>query len=199
MNQKLSLSGSGSVRRVVVGRFLYFVLKRASTPVQISFDGNDFKVASQGDTYGPIEAASVWFKAEAGLDSDVEFTASLEPVRYQEQAQSNAPTEAFGNLGIADGAGANNGMPACDANGNLIITNAMALLISGKRNGKRRQMITFAVSKNSPASFAVKDANGKTFKVMDAGDDFAYPTDSDFIVSGAGGNAWVSIGQIFLK
>jgi len=90
-------------------------------------------------------------------------------------------------------------LPACDANGFLLVTNAMALLISGvDSNGRRRQSIVFSMASNSPASLNVLDANGAAYMTLAAGDKIERVTDSNFTISGAGGTAWVTIGQDFL-
>lgn len=199
MSNPITISADGAVKRIVIGRFRYLVLRRASNPVQISFDGSWFKPARQGMTFGPIDATSVTFKAENGLASDVEFDTDMQPLTYQEQAQSNASTYAFGNLGVAIGGAAAGGLPACDANGYLQITNGMALLLDSTKDGNRRVSVTLTVAANSPAPLNVLDENGKAMMTVIAGDQVEIVHDAKLKLSGAGGTAWATVGQFFLK
>ena len=201
MSQRTTnLLANGAPQQETLGTFKYLIFRKVTAACSSSLDGNDWKPVTKNDRLGPLSNCDrIFFQATAGVVASVTFDFDILPVNAQDTAQSNASTYAIGNLGIANGAAAAGGKPACTAAGFLAITDAMAFPIPGTDNGHGRQMITFAVSKNSPASLNVLDENGFTFKTMDAGDDFAYPTDAKFILSGAGGIAWVSVGQIFVR
>ena len=117
----------------------------------------------------------------------------------QDNSQSNSGHYAFGNLGIAFGASASGGLPACDSSGFLQVTSGMNLSVPGTNNGHRRQIITFSVSAASASNLQILDANGFAFMTILPGNDRAFVTDSAFKISGASGTAAVTIGEIYLN
>ena len=195
----LTVAAGGSPQKLAMGGYVYAIVRSINAPVEISFDGEVWQPARQNDSYGPLtDAKDIYFRASGGLDCTVTFAVSLTKLSAQDTAVSNAQHFAQGNLGIATGAAAAGGLPACDANGFLQVTNAMQLAVSGMNKSHRRQILTVSVSANSPAALNILDVNGANFRTLQAGQDIAIVTDADFVFSGAGGTAWVSLGQLFL-
>lgn len=202
MNSRITnIAATGAIAQETLGTYRYLYIDSATRAFELSFDGNAWQpgVANKYYDLSATVQSRVYFRAVNGLAATVNFSYNVQPFTVQSTAQSNASTYCVGNLGIATGASSTSELPACDVHGNLLITNAMSLLIEGTHEGNQRQMITFAVDKSSSASLNVLDPDGNNFKTMNPGDDFAYPTDSIFYLSGAGGTALVSVGQIFLK
>ena len=201
MNKTLSVKATGEVEQLPLGSYLYFYIRSASAPLQLSFDGNTWQDCGQNDNFGPLDPVPtrISFRAVNGIASNVTFSYSKTPIQSQDPAQSNAKSYILGNLGVATGAAAAGGLPQCDANGFLLVTNNMNLALSGIDSGHRRQLITFSLSANSPAPLNILDANGKAFMTILAGQQISLPTDSPMNLSGAGGTAWVTVGQIFLS
>ena len=202
--QTLNILANGSPEKRSLGAYTYVVIRAANVPTEISFDGQVWQPAGKNDSFGPLEPAAqnIYFRAASGLAGAVTFAFGLSKIVVQDTAQSNASHYALGNINIAVGAAANAafaGSPACDANGYLQITNAMQLAVSGVNNSHRRQLITFDVSPQSPASLNVTDTNGKVFYVIPAGQARQIVTDADLVISGAGGTAWAAVGQLFLN
>ena len=199
--QTINLLASGSPEKRSLGSYTHVRITAVNAPCEVSFDGQVWQPAAQNNSFGPLNpaASDIYFRASGGVAAVVSFTFGLTPQSGQDTAQSNAQTYALGNLGVAIGAGAAGGLPACDGDGYLQITNAMAFVVPGTNNNHRRQVITFSVSKNSPASLNLLDANGFAFMTIAAGQQIALSTDAQFTLSGAGGTAWVTVGQIFLS
>ena len=97
------------------------------------------------------------------------------------------------------GAPAAGGNPACSALGFLQITDGMLLKVPGVKDGKRRLDVTFCLQTGSAFNLNVLDATGKAFMTIPPGATVQKVMDADFFVSGAGGTAAVTIGQVFLK
>lgn len=103
----------------------------------------------------------------------------------------------FGNLGVPDNTGAVGGLPACDINGHLVITDGMNLLVPGVRNGQRRSSIIIRVASDSAYTLKITGSIGTTFLHMIAKDIIKLDVDDDLIFSGINGPATCTIGQIF--
>lgn len=198
----LNLTADGLPQNLALGAYKYVVLRNVQGTVQVSFDGQNWTAASQNDRFGAFAEplpSKIYFRATNGIAAVVTFLSSLEPITIQDTATSVASTEIFGNLGIATGAAAAGGNPACSAFGFLQITDAMNFPVSGTRNGKRRLDVTFCVKAGSAFNLNVLDATGKAFMTIPPGATVQKVMDADFTVSGAGGLAEVTIGQVFLK
>lgn len=198
MNYNVNIVANGSPEVVATGSQKHLLIRSATAAFQISFDGSYWKDSGKNEVYSqPFDR--VYFRT-SGVACSVVFSCDSNPISAQDTAQSTASTAPVGNLGIANATAAANGNPQCDANGFLIITNAMAFKVSGKNaEGNRRQIIIFSLSANSPQALQVMDANGNGFMTIPAGTVIPLVTDGDFILSGAGGDAWVTIGQMFLN
>ena len=183
-------------------------VKAVSGTISVAMDGKAASPIYSGTVlYGPFSYLN--FFNPSGADAVVSFFVGDDVVPFQpaDNGQSNARSLLFGNLGIRTLSPANvafPGSPAYDANGYLQITNAMRLLVAGNRNGLRRQTAFISVSPNSPAAVTVQapDTNvGAEFSAMTlaAGSQVPLTFDSDFFLSGTGGTAWVTVGQVFLQ
>ncbi len=200
MNATQDILASGAVSQLLIGPFTYFRVKSATAAFQLQFDNGPWLDAIQNDAFGPLDPVHrVSFRAVGGVASTVKMIYSLTPIAAQDTAQSNASVYPVGNLGIAVNAAAANGLPACDADGFLIITNAMNLKVSGLNNGHRRQLITFSMKAASPASLNVLDPQGCVVITVLAGQQIQLPFDCDYTLSGATGSAWCNVGQHFLN
>ena len=190
-----TVTNPGTVKSPKGGRFFY--LRSTTTPLQIAFDsGTPFQMEGGFKVTEPF--ASVQFFNPTAFPIVVVFYIGSAGIDYVGTNDVKlAATYALGNLGIAVSAAAANGLPACDANGFLIITNSMNLLVPGTNNGHRRQKITFSVSTASPSPLNLLDLNGNVYMTIFLGQQIALTEDSTFILSGAGGNAWVTVGQTF--
>jgi len=198
MNYNVNLTADGSVQAVATGTFNFLRVLSDTAAFQISFDGNTWKDAAKNN-YFKQTASRVYFRTVNGAASAVVFACDAKEIQAQDTAQSNSPTNAVGNLGIANGTAAGNGNPQCDNNSYLYITNAMALNVPGvNAAGNRRQIIIFSVPTTSPAPLQVLDANGNGFMTIPAGTVIPLVTDATFILSGAGGVAYCTIGQMYL-
>jgi len=80
------------------------------------------------------------------------------------------------------------------------VLNSANYKVSGTNNGHRRQLVTFTMAPATSYAYALNilDANGFSVMTMLPGQIIALPTDSDLYISGAGGTAGVTIGQMFL-
>jgi hypothetical protein len=200
-DQTITANANGSPEKRALGAYTYVIIRSASAAAQVSFDGQAWQTANQNDSYGPLspQPANIYFRSTAGVATTVTFSFGDSKMSQQPAAQSNASTGAVGNLGIANGTAAANGNPQCDANSLLYITNNMALAVPGvNAAGNRRQIIIFSVPNNSPAPLQVMDANGFGFMTIPAGTVIPLVTDSAFILSGSGGTAYCTIGQMLL-
>jgi len=175
-------------------------VKLSTLAITVAFDGKDAQPVNSGTVLpGPFNSLN-FFNSNA-VNVTVEFFVgdSAVPFFPQDNSLASASTYIFGDLGVAVSAGAANGLPACDANGFLVITNNMALVVAGTNNGHRRQTITFSLSSASPAPLNLLDASGRAFMTILAGQQIALDTDAAITLSGAGGSAWCTVGQIFLS
>ncbi len=198
----LNLTADGLPQNLALGAYKYVVLRNVQGTVEVSFDGQNWTIASQNDRFGAFAEplpSRIYFRATNAVAGVVTFLSSLEPISIQDTATSVARTEIFGNLGIATGAWAAGANPACSAFGFLQITDAMSLPVLGTRNGKRRLDVTFCVKAGSAFNLNVLDPTGKAFMTIPPGATIQKVMDADFNVSGAGGTAEVTIGQTFLK
>jgi hypothetical protein len=201
MTRSTDIAANGAIAQEVLGAFNFLYVLTATASFQISFDGNTWVDSGGNKKYDRTGKGSerVYFRAKNGVAATVTFDYDLSPISFQDTAQSNRATAALGNFGIATGAAAAGGKPACDANGYLQITNAMNLAVAGTNaSGQRRQVIIFSLATASPAPLNVLDPNGFAFMTIAAGQTISLVTDSAFILSGAGGTAWATVGQIFL-
>lgn len=175
-------------------------VKTSTLPLTVAMDGKEAQPVQSGTVLqGPFKWLN--FFNSAAVDVTVTFYTGDEAVLFSpaDNQQAAASTYVFGNLGIATSAGAAGGNPACDANGFLQITNAMALSVAGTNNGHRRQTVTLSMSSQSPASLNILDSGGRAFMTILSGQQIALDTDATLVLSGAGGTAWVTVGQIFLS
>jgi len=199
MKYSANILAGGDVQAVATGTFNFLRITSATADFQISFDGSAWKESQKND-YFQQTSQRVYFRTVNAVAATVTFNCDINPIPGQDISSASASTVPQGNLGIVNGAAAAGGLPACDANGFLIITNVMNLKIPGTNaNGNRRQIIIFSTSANSPAALQVMDANGFGFMTIPAGTVMPFVTDGDLLLSGAGGNAWVTVGQMFLK
>jgi hypothetical protein len=201
MQYTVKINATGEVEQRSIGAYKFVMIRSATAAFQLSFDGVTWRNAGANDRF-PLSKSydAIYFKALNANAATVTFEAAKQAFTTQDTAQSNRPTAAQGNLGIANNTAAANGLPQCDGNGYLYITNSMALNVAGTNDtGNRRQIIIFSVAANSPAALQVMDANGNGFMTIPAGTVIPLVTDSTFILSGAGGTAYVTIGQMFLS
>jgi hypothetical protein len=201
MQYTVNIKATGEVEQRSIGAYRFVMIRSASAAFQLSFDGVTFSNAGANDRF-PLSHNydAIYFKSVNGAAATVTFEASKQAFTTQDTSQSNRPTTAQGNLGIANNTAAANGLPQCDGNGYLYVTNAMALNVAGINGaGNRRQIIIFSVAANSPAALQVMDSNGNGFMTIPAGTVIPLVTDSTFILSGAGGTAYVTVGQMFLS
>ena len=198
---KLNLAADGSPQPLALGAYAFIVMRSVNGTVEVSFDGQTWQPALQNDKFGPLEPNpnNIFFRATNGVAATVTFIASLKEIRIQDTATSVAATEIFGNLGIAVGAPAAGGNPACSALGFLQITDGMLLKVPGVKDGKRRLDVTFCLQTGSAFNLNVLDKNGFAFMTIAPGAALQKVMDADFWLSGAGGTASVTIGQVFLK
>lgn len=195
-----SVKATGETEQRSLGEFSFVKIIASTQPFQISFDGVTFQTVTQNDyLQTSLPRSNVFARALNGLASVFTLKTSKTPFSSQDTAQSNVPTNAIGNFGILPNTAAAGGMPACDANGYLQITNNMQLPVPSSTNGHRRQMLLITMSANSPFPLNILDANGCAFMTLAIGAPAVmFPTDSAFILSGASGTAWATVGQVFL-
>ena len=194
-----TIQPGNSIAETCVGNFL--TVKQCNLPLTLTLGGSQQKTVKAGSVIPMDGQKNIGLKNGNAVAVTVSFEVDDKPGTFvaDDNSTSNATNYAFGNLGIATGAGASGGLPACDANGFLQVTNGMNLAVSGTNNGHRRQILTFSLSGSSPAALNVLDANGLAFMTILAGQQIALVTDAAFTISGAGGTAWVTVGQIFLN
>lgn len=196
----LTLPANGLPSSLALGAYKFVVIRKMSGTVEVCFDGQQWHPAAQNDRFTmPAEMTEIAFRATNAVAATVSFIASLETLNIQDTATSVAATKIFGNLGIANGAPATGALPACSALGFLQITNAMNLLVSGTKDGKRRLDVTFCVKAGTAINLNVLDENGFAFMTIPPGATVQKVMDADFYLSGAGGLAEVTVGQVFLK
>ena len=199
MNRTTQVPASGSPVQETLGGFKYFIIRSATAAVQVSFDGNVWHDAEPNDLLNPTDASRVYLRSTNSVAATVVFSYSKTPLSVQDTATSSASVTPQGNLGIANGAAAANGLPACDANGFLSITNGMLLKLAGTSpTGNRRQILILSVSANGAALQVLISAT-VGFMSIAPGSSFPLVTDSDFYISGSGGTAKVTIGEFYLK
>lgn len=196
----VNLQASGAVEIVATGTFNFLRILSATGAFQISFDGSHWKDSAKNNYYRQT-AQRAYFRTVNGQSAAVVFASDLNEIAAQDTAQSQATTFVLANLGVPVGAAAGAVLPACDANGYLQITNNMMLLVSGKNAGRPRQTIVFSVSSGSLNVLTPDSTLGNqyVFMTIPAGQVIPLDSDTDWILSGAGGTAKVSVGQIFLN
>ncbi len=204
MSYQLNVDNTGAPQKLALGGYAYVIIRAATSPTEVSFDGQNWHTANLNDSFGPLQpqAKDIYFRAVNNIAATVTFDTSLSKLTPQSTAQSQASTFAVANLGIAVGAPVNGVLPACDANGYLQITNAALYYISGKSNGHSRQQIIFSVSSGSLNVLTPNSTLAGAqyvFMTIPAGQVISLDSDTDWIVSGAGGLCKASIGQIFLN
>ena len=196
------IAAGGSAMHVWPGKVLS--VKSSTLPLTICFDGQDSDAACKAGRvfdYSPGGFTTVNLTNPNAVAVTITFYIGDAAVTYapDDNANSNAQMIPLGNMGVAIGAAAAGGLPACDSTGFLLVTNAMALALPGVDSaGRRRQSVVFSMASNSPASLNILDATGCAYMTLAAGDKIERVTDANFTLSGAGGTAWVTIGQDFL-
>ncbi len=195
MNRTTQIPASGIPVTETLGTFKFLRIRSVTGAVQISFDANAWVAANLNDQFSPAGASRVFFKTDGGVAVSYGNT----PFTAQDTSTSASTTEPQGNLGVVNGAVAANGLPACDGNGFLTVTNAMLLKVPGTNaKGNRRQILILAVSANG-AALQVLIAPTVGFTSIAPGTTFPFVSDSDFYISGSGGDSKVTIGEFYLK
>ena len=185
-------------------------VKTVGGSATVALDGKGPTPVSGGTVLnGPFSTVNIFNGSAA--DWTITFFVGDAAVLFApgDNSTNNAKSYLWGNLGIKTNAGASStfvGAPACDANGFLQITNAMYLLVSGNRNGARRQVLTLSVDPNAAFALNVLDPNsgpGGEFAAITLakGSQIELLTDSDGVLSASGVGLFVgvTIGQIFLS
>lgn len=197
-----TIQPGNSIAETCVGNFL--TVKQCSLPLTLTLGGSQQKTVKAGSVIPMDGQKNIGLTNGNAVAVTVSFEVDDKPGTFvaDNNSTSNASTFAIANLGIAVNAAVNGALPACDANGYLQITNGAFYLISGKSNGHTRQQIVFSVSAGSlnvltPDSTLV--GNQFVFMTIPAGQVISLDSDTDWIVSGAGGLCKASIGQIFLN
>ena len=195
--ENIVIPANGSKVELCAGKVL--TIKKSTLPI-VAVIGADSRTVKSGSIVDTGEFTVVNFLNGNAVPVTLSYWIGEKKGDYtaDDNSSANAGHYAFGNLGVAIGAAAANGLPACNANGFLQITNAMQITVSGVNNGHRRHLITINVDTNSPAPLNIVDVNGNNFRTLQAGQDFALPTDATFVLSGAGGTANASIGELYL-
>jgi hypothetical protein len=194
-----------------------FTLKAATLPVNVAFDGGTERSLKAGAVInltatGGFKLVTLINKNSVAVTVTFYIAEVAAAFSANDNAASNAQTYLYGNCGIANSAnanlpnsdGSNGGVTniACDASGYLSIPNTPNIKIVGTNTGHRRQVIIFSIAPTTVSAngLNVLDPNGITVLTIPAGSPpVAFPTDSDVFVSGAGGTAKVTIGQVFLS
>jgi len=185
-------------------------IKSATLPFTVAIDGTAPTAAQAGTVlHGPFNVLN-FFNPNA-VPITIGYYLADTQVSYSpsDSSASNAATYLYGNCGIA--ANGNKNLPnsnggntnvAADPNGYLKITNNPNIVIANLNNGHRRQMILFTIAPvaiGTGASLNILDANGNPFMTIPAGSPpVALTTDGVIWVSGVGGTAYVTIGEIYL-
>lgn len=179
-------------------------IKTVTGPLTVQMNGGGSQpVASGSALTGPFKFLTFCNAGSVAVTVGFYAGDNIVPYAPADNSASNAKSVLLGNLGIATGAAAANGNPACDGAGYLQVTNAMYLLVSGTRNGARRQVLYLSVSPTSAVGLNVLDSNSSGAAqyagiTLAPGSQIELLTDSDVILSGNGGTAAVTVGQIFL-
>lgn len=194
-----TIAAGGSTMDIWPGKVL--TVKSCPLALTVCFDGQDtdanFKSGRVYDQ-GSFRTVNIINPNSASVTVTYIIGDTAASYSPDDSSASIAASYALGNLAILNSAAATGSLPACNAFGYLQITDGMALWILGTNNGHRRQIITFSMSSTSPASLNILESNGATFMTLSAGDKIVLITDADFYLSGAGGTASVTVGQIFL-
>jgi hypothetical protein len=184
-------------------------VKTVGGSATVALDGKGPTPVSGGTVLnGPFSTVNIFNGSAA--DWTITFFVGDAAVLFApgDNSTNNAKSYLWGNLGIKTNTAANSypNAPACDANGFLQITSNMYLLVSGTRNGARRQVLTLSVSPTAPVYLNVLDPNsgadGEYAAItLAAGSQIELLTDSDVILSasGVGQVVGVTVGQIFLS
>jgi len=207
--QTVTIAASGAPEKRSLGSYAYVVIRDATVAAEVSFDGQVWQPAGRNDSFGPLSppASDIYFRASGGAAGTVTFAFGLQKLVQQDTAQSNAKTFLLGNCGIATNSNVTT-LPAsdgsqqvipCDASGYLSIPNNFNILVPGTNGAKRRQMILFGVSSLSPMGLNIQDSNQCAVMTIAPGQQVVLSTDSDLYMSGAGGIAKATVGQIFLS
>jgi len=146
-------------------------VKTVGGSATVALDGKGPTPVSGGTVLnGPFSTVNIFNGSAA--DWTITFFVGDAAVLFApgDNSTNNAKSYLWGNLGIKTNAGANStfvGAPSCDANGFLQITSNMYLLVSGTRNGARRQVLTLSVSPTAPVYLNVLDPNSGAFAIND--------------------------------
>ncbi len=201
LDSTFTIPAGGANMQVTAGKYLS--VKSCTLPIKASFNGGPLEPTQAGQVTDKSAQPFSYVNFVNPNAMAVTLTCFIgdQPVTYQpsDNSAANAQTYCLGNLGIASGAAANGGLPACDATGLLQITDGMALVIPSTNNGHRRQSITFSMSPTTPKPLNVLDANGNNYMTIYASQQIEIVSDSVFQLSGALGIASVTVGQIFLS
>lgn len=187
-------------------------IKDCSGPLTLAFDGaQPMPIFSGTVLNGPFHGLQ-FFNA-GSVPVTVNFFTGPQAVNFAPAAasQSNSKSLIVGNLGVVSSGSSGYGQavttvpPIADNRGYLQVTDAMRLLVSGTRNGLRRQVLLISVDTAATHALNVLDASSSLASgdcaalTLQPGAQVELLTDSDVIFSGAGGTVGVTIGQIFLS
>ena len=203
MNRTTQVPASGQPVQETLGAYKFLRIRSTTGTVQFSFDGNDWQTANLNDQFNaPAGTDRIYFKSPNGVALAVTFSYGNTSFTAQDTSSSASSTIPQGNLNIPNSSAAGAafaGSPACDGNGFLTVTNAMLLKVPGTNaQGNRRQIVIIAVSANG-AALQVLVSPTVGFTSIAPGTTFPFVSDSDFYISGSGGNSLVTIGEFYLK
>ncbi len=191
----------------------YFKCLSMTGAFSVLTEKSSFDVISPGDGFGDVNSdafARLTFYNPGAVAITVKFYVGTQPCSIATTAiGANAATYLFGSLGITNGANANIAKQGGgtqnvtnSAAGYCTIPNAVNVLIDNTNNGHRRQVLYLSIAPTTLSSIGlnVLDPNGLTIMTIPAGSPpVAIVSDSQVYVSGAGGPALVTIGEVYLS
>jgi hypothetical protein len=80
--QTLNVLAGGSPEKRSLGAYAFVVIRDATVPVEISFDGQVWQPAGRNDSFGPLTppASDIFFRAAGGIAGAVTFAWGLSPL-----------------------------------------------------------------------------------------------------------------------
>ena len=205
--ESVTVAARATITENVTGKF--FTVISATSKLTVEINGVRREVRA-GSKISAGKFKRITFIETQGYANTVVYDAGDEEFQGEIQVSgANAASYMYGNCNIANSASANlpnsaggNTSVACTADGYLTFPNNANVLISSTNAGHRRQQIIFSIAPTTKGIYGVNvlDANQNTFMTIPAGSPpVALITDSDLYISGAGGNAYCSVGQVFLN